>query len=50
MSFIHEIAPSTGKSVAVVGSGPEGLSVAAESAKSEHHVVVFEALHEQAVF
>ncbi|MEM2320153.1 MAG: NADPH-dependent glutamate synthase [Candidatus Bathyarchaeia archaeon] len=41
-----EIKPSTGKSVAVVGSGPAGLSVATELAKSGHHVVVFEALHE----
>ncbi|MEM1537215.1 MAG: NADPH-dependent glutamate synthase [Candidatus Nezhaarchaeales archaeon] len=40
------VAPSTGKSVAVVGSGPAGLSVATELVKSGHHVVVFEALHE----
>ena len=43
---IPEIAPSTGKSVAVVGSGPAGLSVATELAKKGHQVVVFEALHE----
>lgn len=36
----------TGKSVAVVGSGPAGLSVAAELAKMGHYVVIFEALHE----
>jgi len=38
--------PSTGKSVAVVGSGPAGLSVAAELARMGHHTVIFEALHE----
>ena len=38
--------PFTGKSVAIVGSGPAGLSVAAELARMGHHVVVFEALHE----
>jgi glutamate synthase (NADPH/NADH) small chain len=43
---IPEGAPSTGRSVAVVGSGPAGLSVAAELVKMGHHVVVFEALHE----
>jgi glutamate synthase (NADPH/NADH) small chain len=43
---IPETAPSTGKSVAVVGSGPAGLSVATELAKKGHQVVVFEALHE----
>jgi glutamate synthase (NADPH/NADH) small chain len=43
---VPETAPSTGKSVAVVGSGPAGLSVATELAKKGHQVVVFEALHE----
>lgn len=43
---IPDIAPSTGRSVAIVGSGPAGLSAAAELAKRGHHVVVFEALHE----
>jgi len=37
--------PTEGK-VAVVGSGPAGLSVAEELAKYGHNVVVFEALHE----
>jgi glutamate synthase (NADPH/NADH) small chain len=36
---------STGKSVAVIGAGPAGLTVAAELAKLGHEVVVFEALH-----
>jgi glutamate synthase (NADPH/NADH) small chain len=40
------ISASTGKSVAVVGSGPAGLSAAAELAMMGHHVVIFEALHE----
>jgi len=37
--------PSTGKRVAVVGSGPSGLTAAAELAKMGHEVTVFEALH-----
>ena len=36
---------STGFRVAVVGSGPSGLTAAAELAKMGHEVVVFEALH-----
>lgn len=38
-------APATGKKVAVIGSGPAGLTVAAECAKAGHKVTVFEALH-----
>ena len=40
-----EIAPATGKRVAVVGSGPAGLTVAADLAKRGHKVTIFEALH-----
>ncbi len=40
-----EMAPSTGKKVAVVGSGPSGLTVAADLAILGHQVVLFEALH-----
>lgn len=40
-----KIAESTGKKVAVVGSGPAGLTVAAELAKLGHEVAIFEALH-----
>jgi glutamate synthase (NADPH/NADH) small chain len=40
-----EIAPPTGKKVAVVGAGPGGLTVAGELAKKGHEVTVFEALH-----
>ena len=40
-----EAVPSTGKRVAVVGSGPAGLTAAAELAKLGHEVRIFEALH-----
>ena len=40
-----KVAPSTGKKVAVVGSGPGGLTAAGELAKCGHAVTVFEALH-----
>jgi glutamate synthase (NADPH/NADH) small chain len=36
---------STGHRVAVVGSGPAGLTVAADLAKMGHQVTIFEALH-----
>ncbi len=38
-------APSTGKKVAIVGTGPAGLTTAAELAKMGHKVTMFEALH-----
>ena len=38
--------PPTGKKVAVVGSGPSGLTVAGDLAQKGHKVHVFEALHE----
>jgi glutamate synthase (NADPH) small chain len=40
------IAPSTGKSVAIVGSGPSSLSAAGDLIQKGHRVRVFEALHE----
>jgi glutamate synthase (NADPH) small chain len=40
------IAPPTGKSVAIVGSGPAGLSAAGDLIQKGHRVRVFEALHE----
>ena len=39
-------APPTGKKVAVVGSGPSGLTVAGDLVQRGHQVHVFEALHE----
>jgi len=41
-----ELAPPSGKQVAVVGSGPAGLTVAADLARLGHRVTIFEALHE----
>ncbi len=40
-----QIAPSTGKKVAVVGTGPSGLTVAADMAIFGHEVTMFEVLH-----
>ncbi len=40
-----EMAPPTGKKVAVIGSGPAGLTAASELAVRGHKVVVFEAFH-----
>lgn len=40
------VAPSNGKKVAVVGSGPAGLSFAGDMAKLGYSVTVYEALHE----
>jgi len=37
--------PPTGKKVSVVGSGPAGLTCAADLAKFGHKVTIFEALH-----
>jgi len=41
-----KLAPKTGKSVAVVGGGPAGLSCAGDLIQLGHNVTVFEALHE----
>lgn len=43
---IPEMAPSNGIKIAVVGSGPSGLSFAGDMAKMGYDVYVFEALHE----
>ena len=43
---VPTVAPSNGKKVAVVGSGPAGLSFAGDMAKLGYSVTVFEALHE----
>ena len=42
---IPQTPPWTGKRVAVVGSGPAGLTVAGDLVKMGHQVTVFEALH-----
>lgn len=43
---LPEIAPANGIKVAVVGSGPSGLSFAGDMVKKGYEVHVFEALHE----
>ncbi len=43
---IPKVAVSTGKKVAIVGSGPAGLSCANDLAQLGHDVTVFEALHQ----
>jgi glutamate synthase (NADPH/NADH) small chain len=40
-----EIKPATGKRVAVIGSGPAGLTLAGDMRKLGHEVTIFEALH-----
>jgi len=42
---IPENAPATGKKVAVVGSGPAGLTLAGDLILKGHEVTIFEALH-----
>lgn len=43
---LPELAPKNGIKVAVVGSGPAGLSFAGDMVKNGYDVTVFEALHE----
>ena len=43
---LPDIAPSNGMKIAVVGSGPAGLSFAGDMVKKGYDVYVFEALHE----
>jgi glutamate synthase (NADPH/NADH) small chain len=42
---VPPLPPSTGKRVAVIGSGPAGLTAASELALRGHDVTIFEALH-----
>lgn len=43
---VAEVTKNTGKKVAIVGSGPAGLSCAGDLIQMGHQVTVFEALHE----
>lgn len=43
---LPEVAEKNGKKIAVIGSGPAGLSFAGDMAKAGYDVTVFEALHE----
>ncbi|QDV35231.1 FAD-dependent oxidoreductase [Tautonia plasticadhaerens] len=43
---LPEIAPPTGRKVAIIGSGPAGLSASGDLVRWGHAVTVFEALHE----
>jgi len=43
---IPSLKPKTGKKIAIVGSGPAGLSCAGDLIQMGHDVTVFEALHE----
>ncbi|NLH16781.1 MAG: NADPH-dependent glutamate synthase [Phycisphaerae bacterium] len=42
---VPHIAPATGKKVAVIGSGPGGIVVAADTRRAGHEVTLFEAFH-----
>lgn len=42
---VPEIPPSTGKKVAVVGSGPAGLTCASDLVRMGHQITLFESLH-----
>ncbi len=43
---LPDIAAATGRKVAIVGSGPSGLTCAYDLAKQGHSVTIYEALHE----
>lgn len=45
--LIHppEVKPETGKKVGIIGTGPAGLTVAADIRREGHEVVLFEAFH-----
>ncbi|WP_430809967.1 MULTISPECIES: NADPH-dependent glutamate synthase [unclassified Carboxylicivirga] len=43
---VPEVAPANGIKIAVIGSGPAGLTFAGDMAKQGYDVTVFEALHE----
>ncbi len=45
LDIMPDIDPPTGKTVAVIGSGPAGLTTASDLIQKGHEVTVFEALH-----
>ncbi len=45
LTQLPKIAPPTGRKVAIIGSGPSGLTVAGDLIKLGHEVTIFEALH-----
>ncbi len=47
LQTVAEVASPTGKKVAIVGSGPAGLTVAADVCRAGHEVTVFEAFHKE---
>ncbi|MDR1249706.1 MAG: NADPH-dependent glutamate synthase [Treponema sp.] len=42
---VPAVKPKTGKKVAIIGSGPAGLTVAADVAREGHEVTIYEAFH-----
>ncbi len=42
---VPQVKSETGRKIAVIGSGPAGLTVAADCQREGHHVTVFEAFH-----
>ncbi len=45
LATMPKTAPATGKRVAIIGSGPAGITVAADVRKEGHEVTIFEAFH-----
>ena len=45
LQTLPTIPPATGKKVAIIGSGPAGITAAADIRRDGHEVVVFEAFH-----